>query len=96
MAVGNQIKQIVSVVFLLIGLLLVVGNLIGNLGFTVGTLAYNESQEVMEDTTSATTNISDQFGTVFTLLGVVLILVAVGFMLKSLGVFGGKKKGMFG
>ncbi len=95
MGVNNQIKTVVSIVFLLIGMLLVVGNLSGNLGFTADTLAYNESQELIEDTASATTNISDQFGTVFTLLGVILILGAVGYMLKSLGVFGGGKKGMF-
>ena len=173
MEINKTVKQIASVAILLLGLLLVFGNLSGNLGFTQDsastpvqqlTLANNSivtftgtvgktnaavssvvvinatggetiaagnytltnttitgsattdynatlvnvsytttydsdnqinSEEVITDVTSGVTNLSDKFGTIFTLLGVILLVGAIVWMLRLFGIGGGKKKGVF-
>ena len=91
----GTLKQIGSVALFLLALLLIFGNLSGNLGFTDDSLADNESTEVITDLTEASTNISDQFGTIFTLVGVLLLIGAVVAMTKMFGLGGGKSKGIF-
>jgi hypothetical protein len=91
----KTLKQVGSVAIFLLGLLLIFGNLAGNLGFTEGTLADNESAEVIEDLTSATTNVSDKFGSIFTIAGVLILILAVAAMMKVFGFGGGKSKGVF-
>ena len=93
MEVSKQVKQIASVAILLLGLLLVFGNLSGNLGFTEGSANYNSSEEVITDVTSGVTNLSGKFSTIFTILGVILLIGAIVWMLKLFGIGGGAKKG---
>ena len=91
MEVQKMVKQIASVAILLLGLLLIFGNLSGNLGFTADSANYNSSEEVITDVTSGVTNLSDKFGTIFTILGVLLLISAIIWMLKLFGLGGGKK-----
>jgi len=95
MDVGKNVKQIASIAILLLGLLLVFGNLSGNLGFTANSANYNSSEEVITDVTSGVTNLSDKFGTIFTLLGVLLLVGAIIWMLQMFGIGGASKKGVF-
>lgn len=93
--VSKNVKEMASVAILLIGLLLVFGNLSGNLGFTDGSAADNNSEQVITDVTSGTTNLSGKFGTVFAILGVILLIGAIVWMLRLFGIGGGSKKGVF-
>lgn len=85
MEVQKNVKTIASVALLLLGVLLIFGNLSGNLGFTEGTANYNSSEEVITDVTSGVTNLTDKFGTIFTLLGVIMLIGAIVWMLKLFG-----------
>ena len=89
------VKEIAGVAILLLGLLLIFGNLSGNLGFTANSQGYNDSEHVIGNVTSGTTSLAGKFGTVFTLLGVVLIIGAIVWILKQFGMVGKKKDGMF-
>ena len=77
----DEVKKIVigvaGIAIILIGLLLIFGNLSGNLGFTANSANYNYSENVIGNVTEGTTNLAGKFGTVFTLLGVLLILIVV-------------------
>ena len=95
MEVNKMVKQIAGAAILLLGLLLIFGNLSGNLGFTADSANYNSSEEVITDVTSGVTNLSDKFGTIFTILGVLLLIGAIMWMLKLFGLGGSKKGGVF-
>lgn len=96
MEIQSRVKEIAGIAVLILGVVIVFGNLSGNLGFTDLTDAgYNESQEVITDVMTGTTNLTGQFGAVFTILGALLIIGAVVWILKLFGL-GGGKKGMFG
>ena len=90
----EMLKKIGSIAIFLLGLLLIFGNLSGNLGFTENSANYNSSEEVITDITSGTTNLTDKFGTIFTILGVLILITAVVAMVKVFG-FGSKNKGIF-
>lgn len=95
MQITQKVKEIAAVAVILIGIVVVFGNLSGNLGFANSSVdGYNESQTVITDTVSATTNLSGQFGAVFTILGALIIIGAVVWLLQLFGL-GGGKKGMF-
>lgn len=91
----KTLKMVGSVALFLLALLLIFGNLSGNLGFTDNSLADNESTEVIEDLASATTNVSDQFGTIFTIIGVLILIGAIVAMVRLFGIGSGNKKGVF-
>lgn len=95
MDVTKPVKQIASVAILLLGLLMIFGNLSGNLGFTEATANYNSSEAVITDVTGGVENLSGKFGTVFTILGVVMLVGAIVWILKLFGIGGGSKKGVF-
>jgi len=95
MQVGKSVKQIASIAVLLLGLLLIFGNLSGNLGFTADSQGYNDSEHVITNVTKGATNLAGKFGTVFTLLGVLLIVGAIVWLLKMFGIAGKGKEGMF-
>lgn len=61
----------------LTGLIMVIlfGNLSGNVGFTSGTAGYNDTQNIITNYTKAVTNTSSQFPTVGTIVGVALLLI---------------------
>jgi len=91
--VKKGVLGIASIAIVLLGLLLIFGNLSGNLGFTTGSQGYNDSQNVIGNVTSGTTSLAGKFPTVFILLGVVLIIAAVVVILKLFGM--GGKSGKF-
>ena len=95
MDVAKNVKQIASIAILLLGILLIFGNLSGNLGFDNTTQGYTDSETVITDVTTGVTSLSGKFTTVFTILGVLLIIGAIVWMLKMFG-FGGKNGNMFG
>lgn len=90
----SEVKKLVvgiaGIAVLLLGILLIFGNLSGNLGFTANSQGYNDSQHVIDNVTSGTTSLAGKFPTVFILLGVLLILVVVFLVIKMF--MGGKGK----
>lgn len=60
---------------ILIVLLILFGNLSGNVGFEVGTEGYNNTQSVITDYSESATNTSSQFPVVGTIIGIALLLV---------------------
>jgi len=89
------------IALILLILLILFGNLSGNLGFTTGSTGYNDTQDVILNFTKSATNVSAQFPTVGTIVGVGLLLVILigllGFAIsKMLGVAEGRQSSNFG
>jgi len=64
-----------SLALLLLILVILFGNLSGNVGFATGSQGYNDTQGVITNYTASALNTSKQFPVVGTILGVVLLLV---------------------
>ena len=66
-------------VIALIGLIMLIlfGNLSGNVGFATGTQGYNDTQNLITNYTASVVNISEQFPTTGTIIGVALLLVVL-------------------
>ena len=89
---------IAAIAFVLLLMVIIFGNLSGNVGFAENTQGYNDSQQVIGNYTSSAVNTAAQFPTVGTILGVallILILLAllVFVIVKMSGVGGGKSGG---
>ncbi len=79
----------------LIGLIMLIlfGNLSGNVGFQTGSQGYNDTQSLILNYSRSVTNISKQFPTVGTIVGVALLLVIlIGILIfaikKMMGISG--------
>jgi len=82
------------IALILLIMLILFGNLSGNLGFATGSTNYNNTQTVISNYTQSATNISAQFPTVGTIVGIALLLVVlIGVLVfaikKMMGVAGG-------
>ena len=64
---------IIALVLLI--LVILFGNLSGNVGFDTGTQGYNDTQNIILNYTASAVNVSKQFPTVGTIIGVALLLV---------------------
>ena len=71
-AIGVGVIALVLVI-----LLIIFGNLSGNLGFATSTQGYNDTQNVILNYSLSATNISAQFPTVGTIVGIALLLVVL-------------------
>ena len=60
---------------ILIVLLILFGNLSGNVGFAVGTEGYNNTQQVIGNYSESAINTAAQFPVVGTIIGIALLLV---------------------
>ena len=65
------------IALVLIILLIIFGNLSGNLGFAAGTQGFNDTQNVILNYSLSATNLSLQFPTVGTIIGIALLLVVL-------------------
>ena len=71
----------------LIGVIMLIlfGNLSGNVGFASGTTGYNQTQDVILNYTKSVTNTATQFPTVGTILGVgVLITILIALLIFAI------------
>ena len=66
---------VASVAFVLLLMVIIFGNLSGNVGFAANTQGYNDSQNVILNYTSSAVNTAAQFPTVGTILGVALLIL---------------------
>lgn len=81
-----------SIALVLLVLLIIFGNLSGNLGFAVGTQGYNDTQSVIGNVTSGVGKLTSQFPTVLLFVGIALLLfVLIGvlaYVIKKMSGFG--------
>lgn len=75
--VPKVLMTIVSLAVLGLIVLILFGNLSGNIGFAVGTQGYNDSQAVIGNVTSGTVSLYSVLPTVFKIAGVLLIFGVV-------------------
>lgn len=89
---------IASVAFILLLMVIIFGNLSGNVGFATDTQGFNDTQYIIGNYTTGAVNTATQFPTVGTILGVaILILILLALLVfvitKMSGVSGGKGGG---
>jgi asparagine N-glycosylation enzyme membrane subunit Stt3 len=86
-----------SIALVLLVLLIIFGNLSGNLGFATGTQGYNDTQNVIGNVSSGVSKLTAQIPTVLLFVGIALLLfVLIGvlaYVIKKMSGFGGGKGG---
>lgn len=92
----NWVIGISSIALVLLVLLIIFGNLSGNLGFAVDTQGYNDTQAVINNVTSGTGSLVSQFPTILLFVGIGLLLfVLIGvlaWVIKKMTNMGGSNK----
>lgn len=87
---------VASIALVLLVLLIIFGNLSGNLGFTANSQGYNDTQNVINNVTSGVGNLAKQIPTVLLFVGIALLLFVLIFVLayviKKMSSFGGSNK----
>ena len=63
------------IAFILLIMVIIFGNLSGNVGFADGTQGYNDTQTIILNYTTSATNTAAQFPTVGTIVGIALLLL---------------------
>ena len=63
------------IAFILLILVIIFGNLSGNVGFATDTQGFNDTQAIILNYTSSATNTAAQFPTVGTIVGIALLLL---------------------
>lgn len=85
-----------SIALVLLVLLIIFGNLSGNLGFAVNTQGYNDTQNVIGNVTSGVGKLTTQIPTILLFVGIALLLfVLIGvlaWVIKKMSAFGGSNK----
>ncbi|MFA6190645.1 MAG: hypothetical protein WC711_04035 [Candidatus Staskawiczbacteria bacterium] len=94
--VPKAVNVLVSLAVLGLIVLILFGNLSGNVGFATDTQGYNDTQKVIGNVTGGTVSLFSIYGTVFKILGV-LLLFGVVFLIWSAfkGGFGSENKDKF-
>lgn len=81
-----------SIALVLLVLLIIFGNLSGNLGFAVNSQGYNDTQNVINNVTSGVGKLTTQIPTVLLFVGIALLLfVLIGvlaWVIKKMSGFG--------
>ena len=85
-----------SIALVLLVLLIIFGNLSGNLGFAVDSQGYNDTQNVINNVTSGVGKLTTQIPTIMLFVGIALLLfVLIGvlaWVIKRMSSFGGTNK----
>jgi len=71
----NWILVIGIAAFILLILVIIFGNLSGNVGFAADTQGYNDTQDIILNYTTSATNTASQFPTVGTIVGIAILLL---------------------
>ncbi len=62
------------IAFILLIMVIIFGNLSGNVGFAVGTQGFNDTEQIILNYTASATNTAAQFPTVGTIIGIAILL----------------------
>ena len=74
-AIMGWVLGIGIIAFILLILLIIFGNLSGNVGFADGTQGFNDTQAVILNYSASATNTAAQFPTVGTIIGIAILLM---------------------
>ena len=98
--VMTWVIAVASIALVLLVMLILFGNLSGNVGFAEGTAGYNNTQAVIGNYTTSATNTAAQFPVVGTIVGVALLLaILIGLLvyaIKKMTNVSGKGEASFG
>ena len=73
------------IAFILLIMVIIFGNLSGNVGFSSGTQGYNDTQSIILNYTQSAVNTTAQFPTVGTIIGIaVLLLILIGLLVFAI------------
>ena len=85
-----------TIALILLVLLIIFGNLSGNLGFAANTQGYNDTQNVINNVTSGVGKLTTQFPTILLFVGIGLLLfVLIGvlaYVIRKMSGLGGSNK----
>lgn len=85
------------IAFIILIMVIIFGNLSGNVGFAEGTQGFNDTQGIILNYTLGATNTSAQFPTVGTIIGIaILLLILIGlliFVIKKMTAVSGSTGG---
>ncbi len=76
-AILNWVVLGATVALILVIMLIIFGNLSGNLGFADGTAGYNNTEQVIGNYTVSAVNTAAQLPTVGTIVGIALLLLVL-------------------
>ena len=65
------------IAFIALIMVIIFGNLSGNVGFASGSQGYNDTQNIILNYTTSATNTSAQFPTVGTIIGIAILLLVL-------------------
>lgn len=92
----NWVVGISSIALVLLVLLIIFGNLSGNLGFTANSQGYNDTQSVINNVTTGVGSLTSQFPTILLFVGIGLLLfVLIGvlaWVIRKMTNMGGSNK----
>ena len=74
-AIMGWVLGIGIIAFILLIMVIIFGNLSGNVGFADGSQGFNDTQSIILNYTLSATNTSAQFPTVGTIIGIALLLL---------------------
>ena len=91
--VMGWVLGIAIIAFILLIMVIIFGNLSGNVGFATDSVGYNDSQSIILNYTRSATNTSSQLPTVGTIIGIAILLsILIGLLIfaitKMMGVSG--------
>ena len=91
--VFSWVIGVAIIAFILLIMVIIFGNLSGNVGFATGTQGFNDSQSIITNYTASAVNTSAQFPTVGTIIGIaILLLILIGLLIfaitKMMGIAG--------
>ncbi len=94
----NWVLVIGIAAFLLLILVIIFGNLSGNVGFDADTQGFNDSENIILNYTRSATNTASQFPTIGTIIGIAfLLLILIGLLVfvirRMMGVTAGTSGG---
>ncbi len=94
------------IAFILLIMVIIFGNLSGNVGFATGSQGFNDTQNIILNYTRSATNTAAQFPTVGTIIGIaILLLILIALLIfairrmmgvASVGAEGGSSNASFG
>ena len=92
----NWVIGISSIALVLLVLLIIFGNLSGNLGFAVNSAGYNDTQGVINNVTQGVGKLTSQLPTILLFVGIGLLLfvliATLAYVIKKMNGLGGSNK----
>ncbi len=76
-AIMGWVLGVGIIAFVALIMVIIFGNLSGNVGFTDGSQGFNDTQNIILNYTKSATNTAEQFPTVGTIIGIAILLLVL-------------------